>query len=120
MADTPPPSQYVTPLEYHGSTRASQSLRAPQLTRLGGGLGVAGCCMGLLIFFTACSGMGAAVRLSIIPIALGAAGIVLSLAGGLTEHKRLPEDTAVLAALFAGALSLIGGFVEMSVWMGWR
>jgi hypothetical protein len=120
MAHPPPPSPYATPLDYQNPHGIPGSARTPQLTRFGGGLGVAGCCVGLLIFLAACAGLGAAVRFSLIPIALGAASIILSLAGGVIEHKKLPEDTAVFGALFAGALSLIGGLVEMSVWMGWR
>ena len=116
MADQPPPSPYSTPLDYHGIA----STRTPQVTRFGGGLGVAGCFVGLMIFLAACGGLGAANRFSLIPIAMGAASIILSLVGGAIEHKKLPEDTAVFGALFAGALSLIGGLVEMSVWMGWR
>ncbi|HWE92768.1 MAG TPA: hypothetical protein VG269_02235 [Tepidisphaeraceae bacterium] len=117
MAD--PHSQSSTPapvLEY-ASIRPA---RAPFLTRLGGSLGLAGCCVGLLVFLVGCAGFNAAMGFSPIPLILGAAGILLSLAGGFTEHEHLPEDTAVLSAVFTSALSLIGGAAEVSVWLAWR
>src|SRR3954454_21713538 len=117
MADSRPQTPTSIPvLEY----RLPQSSRPPTLTHLGGSFGFAGCCVGLLVLLVACAGYGAAVRFSMVPVGLGTTGILLSLSGGIIERKRLPEDTAVLAAVFAGVLSLLGGFMEMSVWLGWR
>ena len=90
------------------------------LVRLGGGLGIAGACVGLLILLAMCFGFGRASVLSVIPVGLGAVGLVLALVGAVTQKDRIAEDTHVLQALFAAAISLIGGVFEMAVWLNWK
>ena len=52
--------------------------RGTPIALLGGGLGIAACFIGLLIFLTACGGISAVFMLSIIPLILG-----VGLRGGL-------------------------------------
>ena len=51
-------------------------------------------------------------------VLLGAIGFVLSYR---RRHrtKKLAEETAVMAALFACCMGLIGGLLEMAVCAGW-
>lgn len=90
------------------------------LLRLGGALGIAACSVGLLIFVAACAGFGKAMVLSVIPLALSVAGLVLSLLGSWTQKHLISEDTHVLQALFANGSGLIGGLLLFAVWRGWH
>jgi len=90
------------------------------LLRLGGALGIAACSVGLLIFVAGCAGFGKAMVLSVVPLALSVAGLVLSLAGSWTQKHLISEDTHVLQALFANASGLIGGLLLFAVWRGWH
>jgi hypothetical protein len=92
----------------------------PRLLRLGGGLGVAACVVGLAILLAACAGMDAVFKMSFIPVGLGLVGFVLSLVGAVTEKQKIREDTHVLGALFATCLGIIGGLFEMAVWLNWQ
>ena len=91
---------------------------SPKL-RLGGGLGIAACVVGLIVFLAACAGFEKALVLSVIPILLGAVGLVLSLWGAFAEKDLISEDTHVLQALFVGAIGVIGGLLQMAAWQGW-
>ncbi len=88
--------------------------------QVGGGLGIAACVIGLLIFFAACMGFGAAFNLSLVPFAFGAIGLVLSVLGPLVQKRIAIEDTHVLAAIFVSIFGLLGGLLEVAVWFGWR
>ena len=92
---------------------------ASPLLRLGGSLGIAACVIGLLIFITACAGLGKVVVLSIIPVGLSLPGLVLSIVGAVTDKDVITEDTHVLQAMFANIVGLIGGLLEMAVWLHW-
>jgi hypothetical protein len=87
------------------------------LVKLGGGLTIAGTIIGTLIFLLGCFGFGAAFTLSIIPTALGAAGLVLTIVGALTQHPQGVEDTHVLASLLLSIAVLLGGLIEVAIWM---
>ena len=87
--------------------------------RLGGGLGIAASVVGLIVFLGACAGFEKALVLSVIPILLGAVGLVLSLWGAFVEKDQISEDTHVLQALFVCAIGIIGGLLQMAVWRGW-
>jgi len=102
-------------LDYAGPGIGGQ----PKLLRTGGMLGIASSCLGLLVFLTACAGLSASFAFSWIVVLLGAVGFVLSVIGGVTERPKITEDTAVMAALFACCMGLIGGLLEMAVWRGW-
>ena len=89
------------------------------LLRLGGGLGIAACVVGLVILVAACAGMNRIVVLSLIPVGLSIPGLVVSLVGAVKEKAAITEDTHVLQALFANAIGLIGGLIEMAAWLHW-
>jgi hypothetical protein len=89
------------------------------LVKLGGGLAIAGTIIGTFIFVFACFGFGAAFALSLIPTVLGAAGLVLTIVGGLTQpHAPGVEDTHVLASLVLSLAVLCGGLIEVAIWRG--
>jgi len=87
------------------------------LVRVGGGLGLAACIIGLAIFLASCAGIDAALQLSFLPVVLGVPGIILAILGAIFQDN--PEDTHVLGAIFPCSLGLIGGLVEMAAWLHW-
>src|SRR4051812_12757597 len=92
----------------------------PKLLRLGGGLGMAGSCVGIAVLLLACGGISMALVMSFIPLILGAVGFVLSLVGANTEKRQIgKDDTHVMGALFICCMAIIGGLVEMAAWRGW-
>jgi hypothetical protein len=89
------------------------------LTKLGGGLAIAGTIIGTFIFVFGCFGFGAAFTLSILPTILGAAGLLLAIVGGVTQpHAPGVEDTHVLAAILLSLAVLCGGLIEVAIWRG--
>ncbi len=90
------------------------------LLRMGGTIGFAAATIGILLFLIGCAGYGAAFRLSMIPVGLGAFGLVLSLVAGLTARNRLSDGTQVLAGVFTGVLGLLSGLCEMAIWLNWQ
>ena len=89
----------------------------PKLLRTGGMLGIASACLGLLVNLAhGLHGLSASFAFSWIVVLLGAVGFVLSVIGGVTESPKIAEDTAVMAALFACCMGIIGGLLEMAVW----
>jgi hypothetical protein len=57
--------------------------------------------------------------MSIIPVALAAPGLVISVLGAVVQKRQIGEDTHVLHALFANVAGLIGGVLMMAVWREW-
>ena len=98
----------------------STSSRATPLAHVGGGLGIAACLVGLMIFFTAYAGFSAAFMFSIVPLILGAIGLVLSIVGPMTQKSVHVDDSGVFAAIFLNLLGVIGGLLLMSVWLNWQ
>jgi hypothetical protein len=93
--------------------------RRPVMTRLGGSLGFAASMVGLAIFFAACAGFDGAFKFSAIPVLLAGVGLTIAIVGGWMEWPRLSEDTSVLAAIFVCAIGLLGGLLEMAMWLNW-
>ena len=89
------------------------------MLRLGGGLGIAACVVGLLILVAACAGMNKIVVLSLIPVGLSIPGLIVSIVGAVNDKAAIAEDTHVLQALFANGVGLIGGLLEMAAWLHW-
>lgn len=88
------------------------------LTRLGGSLGIAACCIGLAIFVIACFGFGQAFSFSFLPLLISLGGLVLTVAGGILKHGGT-EETGVLAGLFLNFMAILGSLFEMAVCYGW-
>src|SRR5687767_10163576 len=115
MSDTrdPAPTAADLPLAYAGPTPSSP------LVRFGGLLGIVGSILGLIALLIACAGYGRALAVSPASVGLGALGVVIALLGAFTQRRRIAEDTHVMQAVFAGLISVIGGLLEMAVWLRW-
>jgi hypothetical protein len=98
------------PLHY-GATRTTS------LAKLGGGLAIAGTLIGTAIFLLGCFGFGASFTLALIPVGLGAAGLVLVIVGGFFQHPVGVEDTHVLAGLLLSIAVICGGLLEVAIWL---
>ena len=96
-------------------------VKAPSspFVRFGGLLGIVGCVLGLGILFVGCAGYNVALKAAPGAIGLGALGILITLLGAFFQHRRIGEDTHVLQALFACLLSVIGGVLELAMYMKW-
>jgi hypothetical protein len=92
--------------------------RGTSLVKVGGALAIAGTCIGLAVFVAGCFGFGAAFTLSPIPTLLGSLGLALAIIGGATQHAAGVEDTHVLSAIVLSIAVLLGGALEMCVWLG--
>ncbi len=90
------------------------------MTHLGGGLGIAACFIGLAVFLGACAGFNAIFMLSVIPLALSAVGLVLSVLGPLVQKSIHVEDSGVFAAIFLNVMGILGALLLMSAWLGWH
>ena len=119
MDPTREPAVAGQPWGYEHTTMPTEIPVSSPLVRLGGGLGIAACVVGLLIFFAACHGWAGALTLSIVPVLLSLPGLVLTIFGAVAQRDRVSEDTHVLAALFTTTMGLIGGLLEMAAWRGW-
>ncbi len=100
----------------HGSVHHSAPLTT--ISQVGGGLGIAGCCIGMLVFFGACFGFSASLYLSPLPLVMGLIGFVLTIVGAVMEPNT--EGPAVAAGLFLNLASIVGGLMEMAAWLSWK
>ena len=57
--------------------------------------------------------------LSMLPVILGAVGLILGVYGAMRQKDLGIEDTQVLSALFLGLLAILGGLLEMAAWLNW-
>ena len=89
------------------------------LVRFGGLLGIAGSALGLVLLLVGCAGYAKALALSVGSAGMGVVGLLVVLAGALTQRRRIGEDTHVMQALFACLMSLVGGVLLMAVWLKW-
>ena len=99
-------------------TLGSAPSRGTSLVKVGGALGVAGAIIGIAIFVGGCFGFGAAFSLSLIPTILGALGLALTLVGGFTQRPVGVDDPQALAAIFISVAVLVGGLLEVCIWLG--
>jgi hypothetical protein len=98
---------------------SDERVRSSLLVKFGGFLGIAGCTLGLILLIVGCAGFGKALSWSMGCVAAGAFGMLVTLAGAFWERRKLGEETHVLQALFACFLSILGGLMEMAVWLKW-
>jgi hypothetical protein len=93
--------------------------RRASLVQIGSSLGVAGNCIGWLIFIMMCHGFAAAVNLALLPLLLGIAGMALTIVGANTQ-KHADIDTHVLASLFITLFAIVGGLFQVAIWLNWQ
>jgi hypothetical protein len=86
-------------------------------TKVAGGLGLSAVLLGLVLLILGCAGLDAAMDFSPAVVALGIADLVLSIVATRTSHAR--SDSSTLAAMFLAVLSILGGVLEMAVWLHW-
>jgi hypothetical protein len=110
--------QHADPVVSHASPGIPP--RRGSLVQLGGGLGIASSFIGLAILLCTCAGLDAALYLSILPLLLGGAGLILTVIGALTQKDARVEDTHVLASIFLGLMGIVGGLLEMAAWLKWK
>jgi hypothetical protein len=87
--------------------------------RLGGALGIAGSIIGLLIFVVACAGFDGAFLFSMLPVAMGAVGLIIAFTAALQQKSLVIEDTHVTASFFVNFIAIVGGLLEMAIWLKW-
>jgi hypothetical protein len=92
--------------------------RGTSLVKVGGALGVAGAIIGIAIFVGGCFGFDAAFALSTIPTLLGALGLVLIFVGGFAQRRVGVTEPQALAAVFISLAVLVGGLLEVCIWLG--
>lgn len=97
---------------------ASPPRRKSPLIRWGGLLGFAASAAGLVLFLLGCAGYLAPFGLYWLPLGLGAAGMLLTVIGGVLRHGGV-EHTAILASLFVNLFGLVGGLLECALHKGW-
>jgi hypothetical protein len=93
------------------------------LTKTAGVGGLAACVAGLAVLVTACAGYQTVFGRSLLGFGeyityVAAGGLVVALLGGFIEHRRLREETHVLAAFFTNALAAVGGLLLWAVAAG--
>ena len=81
-------------------------------------MGIAACFLGLAIFISACFGLDAAFMFSLIPLVLAGVGMILTIVGALLRQGSY-VDSQVLASILVNLLGIVGGLLEVSVWMHW-
>jgi hypothetical protein len=87
------------------------------LTKLGGSLGIAACCIGMAVFTIACFGFEAAFALSFIPLAMSLVGFVLSVLGGIWKHGV--DEIGPISGIFVNLFGIVGSLLLMAVWLDW-
>jgi hypothetical protein len=87
------------------------------LVKIGGYLAIAGTLIGSGIFLLGCFGFSAAFTLSILPVLLGVAGLGLAIIGATCQHPVGVDDPAVLAAIVLNLAVLLGGLLEVCIWL---
>jgi hypothetical protein len=102
-----------------GSAHESPEPRRNTLVQLGGILGVAASCVGLLIFLIGCAGSDRGFAFYWLPMVLATAGMLATIVGGVFRHGGV-EDTPILAGLFLNLFGLVGGLLECALWKGWH
>jgi hypothetical protein len=119
QTDSPSPAASTFPTVADLPLISAVKVPSSPFVRFGGLLGIIGCVLGLGILFVGCAGYSVALKAAPGAIGLGALGIVIALLGALFQHRRIGEDTHVLQALFACLLAVLGGVLELAMYMKW-
>jgi hypothetical protein len=94
--------------------------RRTSLVKVGGALGIAASLIAIAVFTVAMFRLEAILMLSFVPLLFGALGLVISIIGGVTSTHHGEDETHPISALFVCALGIIGGALELYVWMHLR
>jgi hypothetical protein len=96
-------------------------VKAPSspLVRTGGFLGILGCAAGLGVLLVGCAGYSKALQLAPYIAGAGGLGLLIVLLGAFVQRRHIGEDTHVMQGLFACLMSIIGGVLEMALWLKW-
>jgi hypothetical protein len=87
------------------------------LLRVSGGLGLAGVLLGLSLLILACAGFDAALYFSPAVVVFGITAGILTLLSA--RRSPLSDDSSILASLFLTTLAILGGLLELAVWLQW-
>jgi hypothetical protein len=82
-----------------------------------GGLSLAGVLLGILLLLLTCSGFDAALYFSPAVLALAIAGGIMTTIAA--RHSPTTQTGPVLASLFMTAVALLGGVLQLAVWLQW-
>lgn len=110
------PHPHPDPISY--ASPATDGPSGPMVPQVAAALGIASTFLGVAIFIAACFGFSAVFAFSVLPFALGCAGLILSIISGILYRNRL-VDTHVLASLMTSFFGIIGGLLEIAAWRGW-
>jgi hypothetical protein len=118
---TPAPHPIPTVAPTAGDLPLISAVKAPSspLVRFGGLLGILGCAAGLVLLLVGCAGYSKGLQLSPYVTGAGGFGLLLVILGALVQRRRIGEDTHVMQGLFACLMSIIGGVLEMAMWLKW-
>jgi hypothetical protein len=105
-------------MSYAPSAAEAEASNSSSTIRFGGMLGIAACAIGIAIFLVGCLGYDAAFTLAIIPLAMSAVGLLISIVGGILRHGGV-EHTGAPAAVFINIFGLVGGLLEFALYMNW-
>ncbi len=94
------------------------TLKSNNLIELGGSLGIAACAIGMTLFIGGCLGFDKSFALSPIPLLMGAAGLIITIVGGVKRHGGV-EHTPIVAGLFLNVFALVGALLEIALWQNW-
>ena len=123
MSDPTTPAPHATPSvpPTAADVPLISAVKAPSspLVRTGGFLGILGCAAGLGLLFAGCAGYSKALQIAPFVVGAGTLGLLIVLLGALFQRRHIGEDTHVLQGLFACMLSIIGGVLEMAMWLKW-
>ena len=93
--------------------------RKNSLVKIGGAIGMAGSFIALGIFLFALLGFYAVFMLSVLPVALGTIGLVITIFDSVRHKYEGEAETQPISALFACATAIIVGLIMMQIWLTW-
>jgi hypothetical protein len=119
MSETSRDAALATPTAADLPLVSADPTPSSPLVRFGGLLGIVGSTVGIVALVAACAGFHQAMAAGWASLGLGAVGLLVVLVGAFTQRARIAEDTHVMQAVFATLISLIGGLLEVAVYLRW-
>lgn len=97
----------------------THSSRKSSLVKIAGALGIASTLIALATFLMGLFGFYAAFMLSPLALILGTLAIILTIVGVVMKMPDGDEETQPIAALFVGMMGVVGGLIQLQLWMHW-